>query len=387
MHYDFDQIIPRQGTSSIKWDKYRNTDILPFWVADMDFAVAPEIQQALAERLQHPIYGYTNAPDELVEAFLSHLETIYGWRVSEDSLVWIPGVVAGLSASCRAYLGPGEKSMTHPPIYHHFLQVHEATQNTLVQVPLHKVDDRWTYDLEAIEAAMTPDVRLVLLCSPHNPTGTVFTTEELQSVVALAERHGAVVVSDEIHCGLVLNEETPHVPTALACPDYASGIVTLMSQSKTFNLAGLNSSCAIIENPVLREKFKAACFEVVPHTGTLQYTSAQAAFTHGEPWRQALLAYLRDNLELLRTELDAVKGLKVERCDATYLAWIDVSALGLDDPGAFFEQHGVGFSAGKQFGAPEFVRMNFACPRAQLKEGIRRIAAAVKTLDNNQAGV
>jgi len=250
----------------------------------------------------------------------------------------------------------------------------------LLRVPLHKKGDRWTYDLEAMACAMTPEVRLVMLCSPHNPTGTVFTSEELQAVVSLATQHGAVVVSDEIHCGLVLNEATPHVPTALACPEKSAQIVTLMSQSKTFNLAGMNSSCAIIADPTLRDKFRAVCFEVVPHTGTLQYTSAQAAFEKGEPWRQALLSYLRENFQLLQDRLNGYEGIVVERCDATYLAWINISSLALDDPARFFEQHGVGFSAGEQFGDPDYVRMNFACPRSVLSEGIRRIQAAVKSL-------
>jgi len=382
MQYDFDRTIPRHDTASVKWDKYRNTDILPFWVADMDFAIAPEIHSALLERLQHPIFGYTHAPDELVEAFLAHLEAIYGWPVSEDWLVWIPGVVAALSASCRAFLQPGDQVMTHPPIYHHFLQVHDSAQNELLRVPLHKNADRWTYDLDAMASAMTPEVRMVMLCSPHNPTGTVFTSDELQAVVSLATQHGAVVVSDEIHCGLVLNEATQHVPTALACSDKSAQIITLMSQSKTFNLAGMNSSCAIIADPTLREKFRAACFEVVPHTGTLQYTSAQAAFEKGEPWRQALLSYLRENYQLLQDQLNGYEGIVVERCDATYLAWINISSLALDDPPRFFEQHGVGFSAGEQFGDADYVRMNFACPHSVLSEGIRRIQAAVKSLND-----
>jgi len=380
LHYDFDTLISRKDTASLKWDKYQGTEILPFWVADMDFAIAPEIQQALLERLAHPIFGYTRASDELIEAFIANLESLYGWQVQPEWLVWIPGVVAGLSACTRAYLQPGDRLLTHVPIYQHFFRVHDTSQNELIRAPLHKLGDRWTYDLEAMESLLTPSVRLVMLCSPHNPTGTVFTAEELSAVVALASRHGATVVSDEIHCGLVLNEATPHQPTALVCPDNRDSIVTLMSQSKTFNLAGMNCSCAIIPDIGRRNQFRQACAAVLPFVSTLAYTSALAAYQSGEPWRNALVHYLRGNYALVREQLDGLDGLVVERCDATFLAWLDVRALGLNQASEFFERHGVGFSDGDQFGAPGWLRMNFACSRHQLEEGIGRIRSAIATL-------
>lgn len=380
MQYDFDTVLSRKDTACIKWDKYRNTDVLPFWVADMDFAIAPEIQDALVERIKHPIYGYTRAPDELVEAVQGHLQSIYNWTVQEDWIVWIPGVVAALSASCRAYLSPGDQVLTNPPIYHHFFSVHNKADNELLTVPLHKVADRWTYDLDAMAAAITPKTRLFMLCSPHNPTGTVFTREELAAVCELARQNNIVVVSDEIHCGLVHNPDTPHVPTAVADPEYSDSIVTLMSQSKTFNLAGMNCSFAIIPNPELRKKFQQACVEVVPGTSTFAYVSAQAAFSKGEPWRQALLGYLRENFEYLSNELNAVPGLRVERCDATYLAWIDANELSLENAQLYFEKNGVSLSSGEQFGQSGFVRFNFACARATLEEGVRRMKEAVATI-------
>lgn len=380
MTYDFDTLHSRKGTSSLKWDKYKNTDILPFWVADMDFAIAPEIQAALQRRMEHPIYGYTTAPDELVEAFVAHLESVYQWQVQADWLVWMPGVVPGLSAACRAYLSPGDEVMVNPPIYHHFFQVHDSERNQLLQVPLHKVQDRWTYNLDAIEAALTPQTRLMMLCSPHNPTGTVFTPEELNAVCTLAKNNNTVVISDEIHCGLVLNSDTPYTVTQLACPEYSNGIVTLMSQSKTFNLAGMNCSVAIIPDEQLRQQFSSACAEVMPMVSTLAYESASAAFKQGEPWRQALLEYLRGNYQYLQHEFAQIPGMTLERCDATYLAWIDATQLGLNDTQAFFEQHGVGFSSGEQFGESQFLRMNFACPKSTLEEGVDRIKRAVALL-------
>lgn len=378
MQYNFDQSISRKDTASAKWDKYRNTDILPFWVADMDFAIAPEIQEALVQRMSHPIFGYTVASDELVDALKAHLLQIYGWSVHPDWLVWMPGVVPALSTCCRAFLQPGDQVMTHTPIYHHFFHVHDEKNNELLQVPLHKVDDRWTMDLDAMAAVMTPATRMIMLCSPHNPSGTVFTTEELNNLMTLAAEHNAIVVSDEIHAGLVLNRDTPHVPTAHASPQHADSVVTLMSQSKTFNLAGMNCSFAIISNPELRERFAAAKVSVVPGVGALSYASAQAAFTSGEPWRQALLDYLRGNYAYLKKEIDTIPGIQLQRCDATYLAWIDASELALNHVADYLEQHGVGLSSGEQFGQPGFVRLNFACPRSMLEDGVSRIRQALE---------
>ncbi len=384
--YDFDTLISRKDTASLKWDKYRNTDVLPFWVADMDFAIAPEIQIALSQRMQHPIYGYTSAPDGLVEALSAHLTSLYQWDIQPDWLVWVPGVVTALSACTRAYLVPGDQLMTNTPIYHHFFQVHNAAENELLRVPLQKKDDRWTYDLTAIEAALTDKTRMLMLCSPHNPTGTVFLEEELTAICALAAKHGTLVISDEIHCGLVLPGAPQHIPTALAVPEYSDSIVTLMSQSKTYNLAGLNCSFAIIPNEDLREKFRQACVEVVPFVSTFAFESALAAFRDGEPWRQSLLVYLKSNYTALATEIDAIPGLKVERCDATYLAWIDATELAgsknIENTQLFFEQHGVGLSGGEQFGQQHFLRFNFACPRSTLEEGIRRMKKAVASLSS-----
>lgn len=380
MHYDFDTVVPRQDTGSLKWDAYGDRDVLPFWVADMDFAIAPEITQALRERVEHPIYGYTQATDRLYDALTQHLIREFDWPIEREWLVWIPGVVSALSACCRAYLAPGDHVMTNPPIYHHFFTVHDQQTQTLIEVPLSKQGDRWTYDLVAMEQAITPETRMMMLCSPHNPAGTVFEPQELQAVCALAEKHNIIVVSDEVHNELVLNESIKHMPTVKAAPHYQHNIVTLMSQSKTYNLAGMNCAFAIIPNPALRKRFSDVCFEVVPGVTTFAYESARAAFESGVPWRNAMLDYLRSNFKLLSDTLNGVPGLHVERCDATYLAWIDASGLGLNDATAFFEERGVGLSGGEQFGRPGYVRFNFACPRSTLQEGLDRMVKAVSQL-------
>lgn len=389
--YHFDAIISRKNTQSLKWDKYGDSDIIPLWVADMDFATAPEIVESLQTRLEHPIFGYCRAPDTLVNALVSHLDDLYQWKIDPEWIVWLPGVVTGLAAGVRAYALPGSEVLINPPIYHHFFQVHNPEIHDLIEIPLRteicegddgRASKRWTYDIDALSKAINDKTSLLNLCSPHNPTGTVFEREELRSVCELASKHNAVVVSDEIHCGLVINENRQHVPAALACPEYAESIVTLMSASKTYNLAGLNCSYAIIQNPELRKRYTDACAEVTPHIGPLVYTATEAAFTSGEQWRQQLLGYLRNNHDYLQQELADIPGLEMQHMDATYLAWIDATELGLNDTTGYFEGYGLGFSSGEQFGQPQFIRLNFACPRSTLETAVERIKKAVAALAN-----
>jgi len=213
---DFDTVTPRKNTASLKWDKYRDRDVLPFWVADMDFKVAEPIQRAVEERVSHGVFGYTLPPDGMSDSVIAHLKNEYQWDIEAEWLVWLPGVVSGLAVSCRAYCNQGEEIVVNPPIYHHFYDSHEVDRHTIVKVPLKKSDNRWTYDLEAMESAFNEKTKVFMMCSPHNPTGTVFTEEELRSAAALCERHNVVMVSDEIHCDLVIDKSAQHYPTAAA---------------------------------------------------------------------------------------------------------------------------------------------------------------------------
>lgn len=377
---DFDTVISRADTSSLKWDLYRDQDILPFWVADMDFAVAEPIQAALEARLAHGIYGYTLAPQGMSDAVIAHLKNEYDWQVDPSWIVWLPGVVTGLAVCCRAFCPDGHEIVVNPPIYHHFFDSHEVARQEVVRVPLKRENDRWTYDMDAIKAAFTDKTSLMMMCSPHNPTGTVFKPEELQALAQLCEAHDVIMVSDEIHCDLVIDRTAKHYPTAAAAPDMADRTVTLMSGSKTWNLAGLNCSFAIIPDEQRRKQFQLSAKSIVPMVPPLAYTATLAAYRDAQPWRQDLLDYLAGNLAYINETLGETPGLVVEPMQATYLAWIDATALGLDDTKGFFEQHGVGLSSGEQFGQPQYVRLNFACPRATLEEGVRRMQAAVASL-------
>lgn len=377
---EFDVVKQRTNTASLKWDRYRDQDILPFWVADMDFEVARPIQAAIEERVAHPIYGYTLAPDGMADSVITHLQKEYDWTVDPSWIVWLPGVVTGLAVSCRAYCEDGGEIVVNPPIYHHFYDAHEVSRQSIIRVPLQKQGERWTYDLPAMKAAFNDKTRLLMMCSPHNPTGTVFTPEELQAVEQLCAEHDVIMISDEIHCDLVIDPQAKHHPTAAACTAYSDHIVTLMSGSKTWNLAGLNCSFAIISNPELRDRFRAAMQSIVPNVSPLAYTATMAAYRDGGPWREALLTYLAGNYAYIQSELGCVPGLAVEPIQATYLAWIDASKLGLNDTQGFFEQHGVGLSSGEQFGQPHYIRLNFACPRQTLEEGVRRMRKAIESL-------
>jgi len=380
----FDQVIDRKNTGSLKWDKYVDKDVLPMWVADMDFAVAEPIQNALIDRLSHPIYGYTVQSNAFKQTIAEHLKREYNWTIDTDWLVFLPGVVTGLAVSCRAFCFDDDKIMVNPPIYHHFYDSHEGKRQSLVKVPLHKQGTRWTYDLDAMRIACADGLSMIMMCTPHNPTGTVFTRAELQQVGAMCAEHDMMIISDEIHCDLVIDKNSKHIPTAVACPEHADRIVTLMSASKTWNLAGLNASFAIVPNAKMREKFVSACQSIVPSTPPLAMVATQAAYSAGGPWRQALLSYLWDNYKIIESELESIPGLRLEPLQATYLAWIDATELGLENTAGYFEQHGVGLSSGEQFGQAHYVRVNFACPASVLREGLSRMRAAVTALPVSQ---
>lgn len=380
----FDEVLDRTNSHSMKWEKYRGKDVIPMWVADMDFAVAKPIQKAIVERVGHPVYGYTGAPDSMRKSIADHLDREYGWQIDHDWLVFLPGVVTGLAVSCRAYCNDGDKIMVNPPIYHHFYDAHEGKRQSLVKVPLEKRDNkRWTYNFEAMRNACSKELSMIMMCSPHNPTGTVFEREELQRVASMCADNDMMIISDEIHCDLVIDKQAKHIPTAVACPEHADSIVTLMSASKTWNIAGLNTSFAIIENKQKREQFETACKSIVPMTTPLALVASEAAYSHGGPWRDALLDYLWANYKKIEAHVDAMPGLTLEPLQATYLAWIDATDLALDDTQAYFEQHGIGLSSGEQFGQPNFIRLNFACSASVLEEGLSRMRVAVDALSKS----
>lgn len=375
--FDFDTVIDRSNTASEKWDRYQGRDIIPLWVADMDFRSPPAVIEALHERVAHGIFGYTHPSAELVEAVLGHLKRDFDWDVEAEWLIWLPGLVCGLNVLCRAIGDADDEVLTFTPIYPPFMSAPLLSQRALLKLPLRLLGGHWEMDLEALERAITPRTRLMLLCSPHNPVGRVWSREELVRLAELAERHDLVIGSDDIHAGLVLDADKRHIPIATLSPEAARRTITLMAPSKTYNIPGLGCSFAVISDPGLRKGFKKAMARIVPHVNTLGYTAAQAAFQQGEEWRQSLIAYLRANRNLVSEEVARMAGLSMTPVEATYLAWIDARQAGLEQPGRFFEQAGVGLSDGADFDAPGFVRLNFGCPRSLLAEALQRMKTAL----------
>ncbi|MBJ6726132.1 MalY/PatB family protein [Geomesophilobacter sediminis] len=376
MTYDFDTVHDRRGTSSIKWERYR-PDVIPLWVADMDFRSPPEVIDALQARVEHGIFGYTSAPESLVQAVLESVRSEFDWEVKEEWLVWLPGLVCGLNVTCRAVGNPGDQALTFTPIYPPFLSAPPLAGLGLVKVPLAESEGRWGIDIELLQQAITPQTRLLMLCNPHNPVGRMWTEAELSALAAVAAQHDLVICSDEIHASLVLEEGGRHLPIAMLSEAVAQRTITLMAPSKTYNIPGLGCSLAIIANDTLRRSFRKAMAGIVPHVNLLGFTAAEACYRHGEPWRRELLEYLRGNRGLVEREVGRMPGFRVARVEATYLAWIDARGGGIDDPAAFFERAGVGLNDGAEFGLPGFVRLNFGCPRSTLQEALHRMVQSV----------
>lgn len=376
--FDFDEIIDRRGTASEKWDKYRDTDIIPLWVADMDFRSPPAIIEALHERVSHGVFGYTAPPEALTQAVIDALLAEFGWQVKKKWIIWLPGLVTGLNITCRAVGAAEDEVITFTPVYPPFMSAPPLSGRTLVKVPLKEADGQWGLDLEALERAVTSRSRLLLLCSPHNPVGRVWTEQELTSLADFAQRHDLVICSDEIHAGLVIEENVRHIPIATLSREADRRTITLLAPSKTFNVPGLGCSFAVISDDTLRRAFRKAMGRIVPHVNLLGYTAAEAAYRHGESWRQELLVYLRGNRDLVAQEVATMPGLSVAHVEATYLSWIDVRDTGIHDPVTFFEAAGVGLSGGSDFGLPGYVRLNFGCPRALLVEALRRMRVALE---------
>jgi cystathionine beta-lyase len=375
--FDFDAPIERRGTASFKWDLYGH-DVLPLWVADMDFASPPPVVEALEARAAHGVLGYSLVPDSLVEAIVAHLERRYGWRVEHEWIVWLPSVVPGLNLACDAFAAPGEPVLTVTPVYPPFLEAPEQRARRLETVPAELTGGRWELPLEGLEAAASPDARVLFLCHPHNPLGRVWRRDEIEAIVDFCRRHDLVLISDEIHCDLIL-DDLEHIPAALACADDADRIVTLMSPSKTFNLPGLNFAFAIVADKALRRRFLQPGKGLLPFPGYFAVTAAEAAYRDGGEWHGELLRYLRANRDALEAFVAAeLPRVRMTHVEATYLAWLDVGELGLEDPAATCRSAGVALSAGAAFGDPACLRLNFGCRRETLDAALRRLATVLR---------
>lgn len=381
MDTPFELEIDRRTTSSVKWDKYKNEDVLPMWVADMDFRSPPEVIEALHKRIDHGIFGYTNAPESLSSLVVERLNNLYDWPIEADWLEWLPGLVSAIHLCVRSYTQEQEFVITPNPVYYPFLTAPRLANRRMMPIFWQQdCHNKWVLNWDWLEENIRPDAKLFLLCNPHNPNGRVLTLQELERLENFCRRHSLIVCSDEIHCDLILDKNCEHIPYATVS-DYArEHSVTLMAPSKTFNIAGLGCAFAVIPNPELRAQFQKAREGIVPKPSLIGYTAAEAAYRHGEPWRQAMLEHLRANHAYLLERIAKIPELSMVPLEATYLAWINCQLPGIKRPWTFFEQHGVGLSPGKQFGDPNYVRMNFGCTRQILKTALDRMESAISAL-------
>jgi cystathionine beta-lyase len=305
------------------------------------------------------------------------LQQQFAWTIQPEWIVWLPGLVTGINVACRTAGNDGDAVVTAVPVYPPFLSAPQLARRELITVPMRWDDHGWHWDLEALEARLTPATRLLLLCSPHNPVGRAFRRDELLDLIEICEHHDLAICSDEIHGDLILDPASRHIPTATISPAAHDRCITLMAPSKTFNIPGLGCSFAVIGNDRLRHRFRQAMAGIVPDVNVLGYTAAEAAYRDGWDWHQALLEYLRQNRDLVFREIGRMPPLQTTLPEATYLTWIDARGLELENPAAFFEAAGVGLSDGKDFGAAGYVRLNFGCRRALLEDALARMRQAV----------
>lgn len=376
----FDEIIERRNTDALKWIRH-DESVLPLWVADADFKSPQPVLDAIQERLDHGVLGYHN-PDKvkpLFDAAILWLKKRYQWDVDAEWIHWLPGVVPAFHVACKAFCEPGDKVLVQTPNYGPLLSASRI--NNLERLTVGTVlenegleNERWTLDFDEMEAkAADPRCKLFLFCNPMNPCGSVMTESEMKRIETICLRHNVVLCSDEIHCDLILDKEACHIPAGTL-----SGIgeqaITIMAPSKTFNIAGLGASFVVIRDPAIRERYYRATQGIVPWVNVLGQVATIAAFNECEPWLEAQLNYLRGNRDYLVEALGQLEGFRYRPAQATFLAWVDASGLGVDDVQQYMLDRGVGPSAGSDFGMSQFTRINFACPRSFLQQMIERLS-------------
>ena len=395
MPYDFDRLIDRRHTNAIKWDAYPS-DVLPMWVADMDFAAPEPILAALRTKVEHGIFGYEWAPKELLETVAARMQKLHGWQVTADMVVAIPGIVSGFNVAARIAIQPGEGLLVQPPVYPPFLQVHVNTGLKLQIARLRQVDNpetlRYEIDFDDFKAAMNAKnvhTAMFLLCQPHNPTGGIYTPQQLTRLAEMCLENDTLICSDEIHSELLLGGAC-YTPMAAISPEIAQRTITLVAPSKTFNVAGLFCGFAIIPNPELCKAFKQEVERMTLHVSSLGLAAAQASFSgECEDWLAELLTYLTNNRNFLASYVARnMPDVRTTLPDATYLAWLDCNALVSSgristSPYKFFlDKAKVALNDGASFGpgGEGFVRFNFGCPRSTMLQALERMKIALETI-------
>lgn len=384
MKYNFDEIVPRRNTLSYKWDSAADGEVLPMWVADMDFRTAPAIVEALQKRVSHGIFGYTRVPDAYYDAVINWFGRRHGWKIRRERMIYTSGVVPALSAIIKALTVPGDKVVVQTPVYNCFFSSIRNNGCTLVSNPLVRVEDTWKMDFEDLEQKVSdPKVKLFLLCNPHNPAGRVWTQEELTRMGEICFRHDVMIISDEIHCELVFPEYR-YIPFASISEEFAARSVTCISPSKAFNVAGLQIANIVAPDEEVRRKIdKAININEVCDVNPFGVLATIAAYNEGEEWLVQLLDYLKGNYLWMRDFCRKyLPQFPVSRLEGTYLVWMDCSLLHQSSEELernLMKESRLWLNAGAMYGAEGegFMRWNIACPRSVLEEGLNRFCKYV----------
>lgn len=398
MKYDFDCVYDRKKTDCYKWDLaphlFGHEDVIPMWVADMDFPTAQPVVDALKERAEHPFYGYTHPGPSVVDSVVERMKRKFNWEIEGEWVVFTPGVVPALHTAIRSLTHPGDGVIMQQPAYHPFFPAVTGSGCQIVNNNLKLVDGRYYQDFEDLENKFLPQtgrlrhpprIKTILFCNPHNPVGRLWNVDEITRVGEIALDNGIPVISDEIHCELLF-KGYKHTPFATISEEFEQNSITCMSPSKTFNLPGLAVSSIIIPNKKLREGFKEIASGIVSEPNLFGFTALEASYRHGDEWLDQVLDYLQGNLDLLMEYTEAnIPGVKIIEPQGSYLIWIDFRGLGMDplDLGKFMlDEAKVALEDGFIFGEAGngFMRMNIACPRPILKEALKRIEQAVNNL-------
>ena len=372
--------IDRANTDSEKWRRYEGRDVLPFWVADMDLPTAPFVLRAVQERLDHPVLGYARTPQSVAHAFVDWLGRCYGWRVSEEWLVWIAGVAAGFNMAARAVAEGGTELIVPTPAYPPFFRVAQYANLRPVYSPLVLQGERWEMDFDHLSSVMSANTAAVLYSNPQNPTGRVYEKTELSGLADLIVANDSVVISDEIHCPIILDVKKRHVPIASLDAGVAARSITLFSATKAYNFPGLGGAVAVIPNAGIRERFEEAMQGFTSNISPLAYAAMGAAFADQSNWLVERNDLFARNAHLLLDAVNRMEGVRTTHVEGTFVMWLDTTALALADPAAYLESRGLGLSDGVEFGAPGFVRFNLGCDTPLLQRGIERLEAAVADL-------
>ncbi len=387
-HYNFDEVINRKGTSCVKYDGLKDAyqgkeNLIPLWVADMDFATPDFIIDALKKRCEHPIFGYTFDDDEYYASILTWLHYKYNWKAEREWITYIPGIVKGIGLAVQCFTQPGDKVIIQPPVYHPFRLVPTRMGREVVYNPLKLEDGVYKMDFEQLESLIDKDCKMLILSNPHNPGGIVWEKEALVKLAQICSAHGILVISDEIHAEMTYPQFRHH-PFATVSPEAAACSVTFMAPSKTFNIAGIVSSYAIVPDAELREKFYSFLEAGELNAGTIfAFTATKAAYTYGAEWLQQMRSYVIENVNFVDEYLKKnIPQIKAYRPQASFLIWLDCRELGLSQPDLvhlFEDKAGLALNDGTMFGkeGEGFMRLNVGCPRSILSKALESLKKAI----------